>query len=130
MPNNGRSLRVLVVDDNVDAAESMALILEAGHHDVRTAHDGLRAIEVADEYRPHVIVLDIGMPVMNGYQVAQYIRRAPWGRDVVLIACTGWGQPEDRRRSHEAGIDHHLVKPVSASSMLQLLSTIEGGRRD
>jgi two-component system CheB/CheR fusion protein len=121
---NARRLRVLVVDDNVDAAESMGMILSA-FHEARTLHDGERALEIGGEFRPDVVVLDIGMPRMDGYQLAKHIRQAPWGRNIVLIACTGWGQPDDRRRSQEAGIDHHMVKPVSARAMLQLLSKID-----
>ena len=118
-----KRLRLIVVDDNVDAAESMGMILSA-FHEVRTAHDGEQALEIGDEFHPDAIVLDIGMPRMDGYELAQHIRRAPWGRKIVLIACTGWGQPDDRRRSQEAGIDHHMVKPVSAREMLQLLSIV------
>ena len=124
MERKGKQLRVLVVDDNVDAAESMGMIL-ATFHEVRTTHDGEDALEIAAEFRPDVIVLDIGMPRMDGYQLAQHIRHALWGKNIVLVACTGWGQPDDRRRSQEAGIDHHMVKPVSARAMLQLLSRVD-----
>ena len=124
-----KRLRLLVVDDNVDAAESMGMILSA-FHEVRTTHDGEQALEVGDEFHPDAVVLDIGMPRMDGYQLAQHIRQAPWGRNIVLIACTGWGQPDDRRRSQEAGIDHHMVKPVSARAMLQLLSRVDPPESD
>jgi two-component system CheB/CheR fusion protein len=117
-------LRVLIVDDNVDAAESMGMILSS-FHEVRTAHGGEHALEIGAEFRPDVVVLDIGMPRMDGYQLSQHIRQASWGRNIVLIACTGWGQPDDRRRSQEAGIDHHMVKPVSARAMLQLLGRVD-----
>ena len=122
---NGRSRRVLIADDNVDAAQSMAMILQDSHHDVRMVHDGLSALAVIDEYRPHLIVLDLGMPGMNGYEVARRVRQRLWGRDVMLVACTGWGQPEDRRRSHEAGFDHHLVKPVSSTELLHLIADVQ-----
>lgn len=121
-------MRVLVADDNVDAAESLAMILQADHHDVRTAHDGEEALAVAAERHPDVIVLDIGMPRLSGYEVARRIRESSWGRKTVLIACTGWGQHEDRRRSEEAGFDHHPVKPVSTAVVLRLVR--QSGRRE
>jgi CheY-like chemotaxis protein len=113
---------VLVVDDNVDAAESLAVILRIDGHEVRTTHDGMRAIAMADEFRPHVVLLDLGMPKLNGYEVARRVRGEAWGRDVFLVACTGWGQPEDRRRSKAAGFDHHIVKPVSPEAVLELVA--------
>ncbi|MGE0158477.1 MAG: PAS domain S-box protein [Gemmatimonadales bacterium] len=119
-----RSRRLLVVDDNVDAAESMAIVLRMEGYEVRTAHDGEAAIEMASDYRPHMMLLDLGMPKVNGYDVARRIRSESWGRDVVLVACTGWGQPEDRRRSKTAGFDHHLVKPVSPESVIDLVATL------
>jgi CheY-like chemotaxis protein len=118
------SLRVLIVDDNVDAGDSMSMILEAAQHEVRTARDGEEALELVRTFQPQVVMLDIGMPKMNGYQVARHIRQQPWGHNMVLIACTGWGQPDDRRRSQDAGFDHHLVKPVNAREILQLLGRI------
>jgi CheY-like chemotaxis protein/two-component sensor histidine kinase len=118
------SRRLLVVDDNIDAAESMAIVLRMEGFEVRTAHDGESAIAMATEYQPHVILLDLGMPKMNGYDVARRVRREPWGQQVVLVACTGWGQPEDRRRSKAAGFDHHLVKPVSPESVIDLVGTL------
>jgi PAS domain S-box-containing protein len=119
-----RSLRVLVVDDNLDAAESMAVMLRNSQHDARTANDGATALALAAEMQPDVIVLDLGMPRMSGYEVATRIRQEPWGSDVFMVACTGWGQPEDRRRSREAGFNHHLVKPVSMDDVLQLLDDL------
>jgi CheY-like chemotaxis protein len=115
--------RVLVVDDNVDAAESLAIILRLHGHEARTVHDGEHAIEVACEFRPDVVLLDLGMPKVNGYEVARRLRSEPWGRHVVLVACTGWGQPEDRRRSNEAGFDHHLVKPVNPDAILGVVGS-------
>jgi CheY-like chemotaxis protein len=122
-----RILDVLVVDDNVDAAESLALVLRADHHAVRTAHDGAVALKLAAEQTPDVMVLDLGMPGMSGHEVARRVREEPWGNKPVLIACTGWGQPGDRQRSEESGFDHHLVKPVSASALLRLVRGIEIG---
>jgi PAS domain S-box-containing protein len=118
--------RVLVVDDNVDAAESLAVILRIDGHDVRTAHDGEHAVLLAAEFRPHVMLLDLGMPKLSGYEVARRVRARPSGESVFLVACTGWGQPEDRRRSKEAGFDHHLVKPVSAEAVLGVVASAPG----
>ncbi len=114
--------RILVADDNTDAAESLALLLEIQGNEVRTAQDGLEAVEVAAELQPDVILLDIGMPRLNGYDACRRIREQPWGRETVIIALTGWGQDEDKRRSREAGFDHHLVKPVEPTALAQLLA--------
>ncbi|WP_020473879.1 response regulator [Zavarzinella formosa] len=113
--------RILVVDDNVDSAQSLGMMLELLGSEVRTAHDGLEAIETASKFRPDVVLLDIGMPKLNGYEAARRIREQPWGRTIILIAQTGWGQEEDRRKSREAGFDHHLVKPVDPVSLRSLL---------
>ena len=106
--------RVLIADDNVDAAESLQLWLEMAGHEVHTALTGPAALKAAETVHPQVALLDVGMPGMSGLEVAAKIREAPWGREMVLIALTGWGQDEDRRRSQEAGFDHHLTKPVVA----------------
>ena len=116
--------RILVVDDNQDSAESMAMFLRTIGHEVRTAYDGLVAIEAAEEFQPNVILLDVGLPGLNGYKVAQRIRERR-GPSVVLIALTGWGQEEDRRRSKEAGLDHHLTKPVEFDELTKLLSDVK-----
>ena len=113
--------QVLVVDDNVDAAESLAMMLQADHHAVRTAHNGEDALRLAGEQNPDVMVLDLGMPKMSGYEVARRVRKKSWGRRPILIACSGWGQPEDRKLSKESGFDHHLVKPVNAAVLLRLV---------
>jgi CheY-like chemotaxis protein len=115
------ALRILVVDDNQDSAESMAMFLRIIGHEVHTAHDGLAAVTAAEAFQPGVILLDIGLPKLNGYEVAHRIR-AHRGNEVVLIALTGWGQEEDRRRSREAGFDHHLTKPVDFDKLSQLLT--------
>lgn len=117
--------RVLVVDDNVDAADSLAMMLEVLGHETQTAHDGLQGIETAAAFRPDVILLDIGMPRLNGYDTCHRIREQPWGKDVVIVALTGWGQDEDRRRSKEAGFDRHLVKPVEPIAFEQLLADLQ-----
>jgi PAS domain S-box-containing protein len=118
--------RVLVVDDNRDAANSLALLLDHMGHETRVAHDGAEALEMAATYRPDIVLLDIGMPRMNGFDAARALRREPWGRDMTLIALTGWGQEHDRRSSQEAGFDHHLVKPVEPGSLLRLLGDMPG----
>ncbi|WP_435021886.1 ATP-binding protein [Tundrisphaera sp. TA3] len=113
--------RILVVDDNLDAARTLGRLLKLMGHAFRLAHDGGQAVEVAGSYRPEILLLDIGLPVMNGYEVAREIRSRPWGREIHIIALTGWGQEDDRRRSHEAGIDWHLVKPVDPDRLEALL---------
>jgi CheY-like chemotaxis protein len=113
---------VLVVDDNRDSADSMALLLGASGHDVRTAQDGTSALAIAPEYKPDVVLLDIGLPGMNGYTVAERLRALPGGGNIVLIAMTGYGQEDDRRRSREAGFDHHLVKPVDFDVLAGILN--------
>ncbi|QEH38459.1 Sensor histidine kinase TmoS [Aquisphaera giovannonii] len=118
--------RILVVDDNEDAARSLARMLKLGGHEARTAHDGGEAVEAAERHRPEVILLDIGLPVMNGYDVARAIRARPWGGDVAIVALTGWGQEGDRRRSKEAGIDRHLVKPLDPAELEGLLAELQG----
>jgi PAS domain S-box-containing protein len=115
--------RVLVVDDNRDAASSLAMLLRLMGNEVKTAFDGLEALEVATTFRPDLILLDIGMPKMNGYETAEQIRNRPWGQQIVLAALTGWGQDEDRRKSHDAGFDVHLVKPVQIETLQELLAS-------
>lgn len=114
--------RVLVVDDNQDGAESLAMFLQIGGHDVRTAYDGEEAIVTAETFLPEVVLLDIGMPKLNGYDACRRIRETAWGRDMVLIAQTGWGQEEDKRRTREAGFDDHLVKPVDPMALMKLVA--------
>ena len=116
-----RKHHVLIVDDNRDAASSLAMLLELDGHRTVVAHDGPTAVEAAEQHRPDVVLLDIGLPGLNGYEVAKRIRRQPWGAAVTLIALTGWGQAEDRRRSQEAGFDAHLVKPVDPPALISLL---------
>jgi CheY-like chemotaxis protein len=100
------------------------MLLELTGHEVYTAHDGHSALDSAEQHRPHVVLLDIGLPVLNGHEVCRRIRQQPWGQAMVLIALTGWGQDEDRRRSQEAGFDGHLVKPVDHTRLLALLATL------
>ncbi len=115
-----------MADDLRDSADSLALMLRLAGHEVWTAHDGLEAVQAAAAFRPDVALLDIGMPKMNGYEAARYIRQQPWGKRLVLIALTGWGQPEDRRRTAEAGFDHHLVKPIEPKALEELLADLSG----
>jgi signal transduction histidine kinase/ActR/RegA family two-component response regulator len=115
-------LRVLVVDDNKDSAESLAMLLKLRGHEVVSVHDGPEALKLAEEFRPDLILLDIGLPGMNGYDVAQKIRHDLRMSRVTLAALTGWGQEEDRRRSKEAGFNHHLVKPVNSDDLMKLLN--------
>ena len=114
--------RILVVDDNKDSADSLGMLLRLKGNDIRTAYDGLEAVEVAETFHPELVLLDIGLPKLNGYEVARRIRQQPWGRDVVLVALTGWGQDEDRRRSQEAGFNFHIVKPVELAALEELLA--------
>jgi CheY-like chemotaxis protein len=113
--------RILVADDNADAAESLAILLRMFGNDVRVAVDGEEAVRVADEFRPAVAFLDIGMPRVNGYEAATRIRREPWGKAMRLVALTGWGQPADRVQSQKAGFDLHVVKPASPEVLKQVL---------
>ena len=113
--------RVLVVDDNKDAALSLAVMLQLLGHETRVAHDGVEALELAAGFSPDIVLLDIGMPRLNGYETAQLMREQPWGRRALIVALTGWGQEEDRRRSREAGFDQHLVKPVEPAALERLL---------
>ena len=114
--------RILVVDDNKDSADTLGMLLRLKGNDVRIAHDGLEALEVAEAFHPELVLLDIGLPKLNGYDVARRIRQQPWGTDVILVALTGWGQDEDRRRSHEAGFNFHVVKPVELAALERLLA--------
>jgi signal transduction histidine kinase/CheY-like chemotaxis protein len=114
--------RLLVVDDNVDAAQTLGAILELNGHEVRLAYSGAEGLRIAAEWRPDVGVLDIGIPDLNGYELARGIRERSLDRQPMLIACTGWGQQEDVERAREAGFDHHLVKPVDPDAVLQLLA--------
>ncbi|MBP1150927.1 MULTISPECIES: response regulator [Methylocaldum] len=116
-----KSKRILVVDDNTDAVESLALLLELEGHDVRTALDGPAALDLASEFRPQAVLLDIGLPGMDGYEVARRLRERPETREALIIAITGYGQQEDRALTKAAGFDHHLVKPVDPEELGALL---------
>ncbi|HUQ97896.1 MAG TPA: response regulator [Gemmatimonadaceae bacterium] len=115
--------RILVVDDNLDAAESLMLRLQLAGHDVRAVHDGLQALETGKAFKPDIVLLDLGMPKMDGCEAARRIRRTSWGKSVTLIALTGWGQQQDRQRTFEAGFDVHLVKPVGEAQLFDALAS-------
>jgi PAS domain S-box-containing protein len=117
----GPAQRILVVDDNIDSAESLATMLRLLGHEVHTVYDGPAAVRAAATFAPEVVLLDIGLPGMDGYEVARQLRALPQVRGAVLVAQTGWGQEEDRRRSREAGFDHHLVKPVDPAALREVL---------
>ena len=120
--------RILVADDNADAAGSLALRLELAGHEVKTAQDGLEALAIARGFKPQVVVLDLGMPGMDGYETARQLRRSSWGKRARLIALTGWGQQQDRIRTAEAGFDVHLVKPVSEHDLFKAIASPEPSR--
>jgi CheY-like chemotaxis protein len=122
--------RILVVDDNRDSAESMAMMLDLLGNEVVVAHDGVEAVKTAERVRPDVILMDIGMPRLNGLGATRRIRDAGWGLEPVIIALTGWGQENDRADSKEAGCDGHLVKPVNLADLESLLASLTGERRD
>jgi len=119
--------RILIVDDNVDAADSLAMLLEITGNKTYMAHDGVEAVEAIEEHRPEVVLLDIGLPRLTGHEVCRQVRQQPWGKDIVMIALTGWGQEDDRRQSEEAGFNGHLVKPVDYDKLLELLSSLTNG---
>ena len=125
-----RAVRILVADDNRDAAASLATLLTLDGHEIAVAHDGEAALASAEAFRPDVALLDIGMPNLNGYEVAQSIRAAQWGRSMLLVAVTGWGQSEDKRRAHEAGFDHHFTKPLDFDAFGTFLNDALTRQRD
>ena len=127
---SSQKLRVLVVDDNVDTVLSFSMLLKEVGNEVRTAHDGPTAIKVAMEYVPDVVLLDIGLPGLNGYEVAKQIRRQPTLKDVVLVALTGYGQESDRQASMDAGVNHHLVKPARLAQVRQILASVAEKRKE
>ena len=116
-----RVRRIVIADDNQDMADSLKVLLELDGHVVHVTQDGAGAIELARNLRPDFLLLDIGMPKLNGYDVARHVRSQPWGRDMRLVAITGWGQPQDRLRALQAGFDYHLTKPVSLEDLADIL---------
>jgi DNA-binding response OmpR family regulator len=117
-----------VVDDNVDSANSLAMLLRMDGNEAYTAHDPHAALEAAEELLPDCILLDIGLPGMSGYDVCRTLRAKSWGKGMTVVAVTGWGQEDDRRRSRDAGFDHHLVKPVDYQALIALVSALQAAR--
>ncbi len=120
----GPCCRVLVVDDNRDAAATLSMILKRMGHEVRTAYEGETAVTQAEEFRPELVLMDLGMPKIDGYEAARRIREQPWGKRIFLVALTGWGAAEDRQRTKDAGFNSHLVKPVGMDILIRLLAEI------
>jgi CheY-like chemotaxis protein/two-component sensor histidine kinase len=123
-----KNRRILVVDDNHDSASSLARLLKIAGNETHTAHDGLEALELAERFLPEMVLLDIGLPKLSGHEVCRRIREQPWGKNMVLVALTGWGQDEDRRMSQDAGFNHHMVKPVDFAALTKLLSGPESAK--
>ena len=130
-PEPAPQRQILIVDDNRDSADSLAMLLEITGNKTYMAHDGEEAIEGIEKHRPEVVLLDIGLPKLDGHEVCRRVRQQPWGKDIVMIALTGWGQEDDRRKSEEAGFNGHLVKPVDYDKLLDLLSSLtkDNGQR-
>jgi CheY-like chemotaxis protein len=125
-----RRVRVLIVDDNRDGAQGLAMMLDLEGHEVRTAVDGLEALAIAEEFQPQVVLLDIGMPGIDGYETARRLRARPWARSTLLCAQTGWGLDDDKRRAHNAGFDRHLVKPIDPEELNRLLDEVRDSPAD
>lgn len=123
-PLPAASRRILIVDDNYDGAESLAMLLEEFGHETRQAHDSLEALDAAERLRPEAVLLDIGLPKLNGYEVCQRLREQPWGQALMIVALTGWGQDEDRKKSQDAGFDTHLVEPIDLDHLMKLLASL------
>jgi CheY-like chemotaxis protein len=120
----GHPLRVLIVDDNRDTAMGLSLLMRVLGHESRMAYDGLSAVEAAKQYRPNVVLLDIGLPGLTGYEVAKQLRQQAIVKDSMLVAVTAWGQNEAKRLAAEAGFDHHLVKPADFGQLQQIVATV------
>jgi len=119
-----RRLRILVADDNRDAAQTLAMLLRLDGHDVRAVHDGAEALTLGDAFHPQLLLLDIGMPVLDGYETARQVRERPWGRKAQLVALTGWGQDSDRRNALNAGFQYHLVKPAEPDTLRAVINRV------
>jgi CheY-like chemotaxis protein len=124
-PADSTRLRILVADDNADGADSLAMLLQAQGHVVLTAQDGRRAVEVAEAFAPDVILMDVAMPNLDGLEATREIRRRSWGQGIRIIALTAWGQETERRRTREAGMDAHLVKPIDPNVLAAVLRATE-----
>jgi two-component system CheB/CheR fusion protein len=117
-----KQFRILLIDDNQDASESMASLLALFQYEVRTANDGETGLRIAGEFEPHLVLSDIGLPGMNGYELAPALRKAAGNRKLIIAAATGYGMPDDRFQAQAAGFDHHLVKPLDADSLLEFIA--------
>jgi CheY-like chemotaxis protein len=117
-------MKVLVVDDNPDAATSLSMLVELLGYEVRTAYDGAEALQLAGEFYPDVVLLDLGMPRMDGYEACRRLRAQPWGARMAVVAVSGWGREDDRQRTRLAGFDQHLVKPVAPDVIATTLSSL------
>jgi PAS domain S-box-containing protein len=126
MPRSHR--RILIVDDNELSANSLSILLGMAGNETRTAYDGSEALGAAEAFRPHVVLLDLGLPMMDGYETCARIRQQPWGKDILVVALTGWGQAEDRRRSTEAGFDRHIVKPADPVELMKMVAALEASK--
>lgn len=116
--------KVLIVDDNLDAAESLAILMKLAGHEVRMAFDGIEAVKTAETFLPHIVFLDLGLPKLSGSEAARHIRQQPWSKGMVLVALTGWGHEKDRRKSREEGFDDHVVKPASLEDLSKIISKL------
>jgi len=125
----GRRIRILIVDDNKDGADSLDAILTLQANEVRTVYDGASALEAAAAFEPEIVLLDLGMPRLDGYETCRRIRATTWGKDAVVIAVTGWSMPRDRGRTKEAGFDDHLVKPVDPAMLMELIAALTAAKR-
>jgi len=117
-------VRILIADDNVDAAEALGTLLETDGHEVLLAHDGAQAVDMALTARPAIVILDIGMPVMDGLEAARRLRATPEGRSMILVALTGWDREKDRELTRAAGFDAHVVKPLNIESLREMLENL------
>jgi CheY-like chemotaxis protein len=125
-PNHASPRRILIADDNRDGAETMSMLMNISGHETYVAHTGTEALEIAGRFRPEIGLLDIGLPDFSGYEVAERIRHEAWGKAMLLIAITGWGQADDKRRAMAAGFDHHLTKPVDPAQLEALFAPVNG----
>jgi CheY-like chemotaxis protein len=125
-----QSFRILIVDDNQDGADSLAVMLRIMGNELHTVYDGVSAIESSETFAPDAVLLDLGMPNMNGFETCRRIRAHPWGKNMILIALTGWGQAEDRQQSQEAGFNYHLVKPVAPETLMKVVAMLVADRRN
>ncbi len=122
-----RRLRILVVDDRLECARTLGSVVTMLGHDARTARDGLEGLEAASEFRPDVVLMDIGLPLMDGYEAARHLRDQPWGQGITLVALTACGQVIDERRFEESGLDYHLGKPIDVDALASLIGRTQPG---